>query len=122
MHQHAHVEHFRHGKILCGETVIGEEIEGNLAHREKPNGRVEWFGSFEISDSSHLKQDTHYQLVLPDGRVAEIMATEIGGVAGCHQGMHAVMYYVTGPIRGGSRAVTGSARKYGLDRGQKYLG
>jgi hypothetical protein len=115
----AQVEHFRHAKILAGDQLIGEEIEGNLAHRAKPNGRVEWFGYFEISDQARLMTDAHYTLLLQDGRSAEIHATEIGNAPASKAGLHAVVYYVTGPIRG----VAGQAgKKYGLDKGQRYLG
>jgi hypothetical protein len=120
MPQHAHVEHFRGAQILCGEQVVGENIEGNLAHRDKPNGRKEWFGSFEISNDSHIVADSPYTLKLTDGREADIRATEIDGVSGCHRGMHAVMYYVTGPIRGIHSSH--GMKRYGIDKGQRYLG
>jgi hypothetical protein len=94
-----HMEHFRNGKVYSGDQLLMEEIDGHLAHRDKPGGRKEWFGYFEVPVDKHIEGGAHYTLVLPDGRVAEINAADIRGSEAPGRKTHAVEFYVCGEVR-----------------------
>jgi hypothetical protein len=70
------MEHIR-GKILEGDTVVIDPVDGYLASHEH-KGRKTLYGYFEMGseDLKILSHETCYRLVLTDGRKASIY-TEI---------------------------------------------
>lgn len=70
------MEHIR-GKILDGETVVLDSVDGYLASHEH-KGRKTLYGYFEMPTEQlkALNHETCYRLVLSDGRKANIY-TEI---------------------------------------------
>jgi hypothetical protein len=109
--QQSHMEHFRNARILQGETVLIEGLDGILSCREKSSHRREWHGYFETRQEIHLAPGVHYTLVLGDGRSAEINAGEIRGVDPTGVKMHVVEFYVVGDLH-----YQGRPHRVGLDR------
>lgn len=60
------------GKILDGEKVVLECVEGQLEHIDSPDGPKSWRGSFQTSDERMLESDKEYKLLLSDGRSGQI--------------------------------------------------
>ncbi|GIW86971.1 MAG: hypothetical protein KatS3mg108_1295 [Isosphaeraceae bacterium] len=112
MNRHtSHIEHFRGAKILRGEEVLIENLDGILSCREKSSHRREWHGYFETQQQIRLESGVHYKLVLNDGRSAEINAGEIRGVDPTGAKMHVVEFYVVGDLH-----YQGRPHRMGLDR------
>lgn len=99
----SHMEHFRDGKLFEGERLVIEGLEGELAYREKSGGRKQWFGYFEVGSQTQIAAGSHYNLKLPDGRHAEINASDIRNSDVPGKATHAVEFYVVGEVRGQSR-------------------
>jgi hypothetical protein len=98
-HQRPHIEHFRGGKVYQGDFALLDGIEGELSCREKPNGRREWHGFMEVPNAIHIEPGAHLKLVLPDGRAAEINASDIRGSESPGRPTHAVEFYVRGDLQ-----------------------
>ena len=98
-----HTEHFRGAKLMDGDRVVLESVDGHLSSRQRSKTRTEWFGYFELNDEQHIPPGSHYQLFLQDGRNAEIFAEDLqqSEVPGKH--IHIAMFYVVGDLRGKRR-------------------
>ena len=90
------MEHIR-GKLLDGERVVLNEVDGFLGHHDKPNGRKSYFGYFELPTEqlAGVEHNSSYHLALSDGRGASIF-TEI--VASNKPGMSLAEFHVTGAL------------------------
>jgi hypothetical protein len=108
------MEHFRDARLLDGETVVLEHVEGYLGAHIKAHGRKQWHGYFELANDQHVVSGAHYQLVLADGRLAEINAADIRGsdVPGRHT--HVAEFYVVGDIRSQRRGLREEGRRHSL--------
>ena len=108
------MEHFREARLLDGETVVLERVEGYLGSHIKAHGRKQWHGYFELASDQHVTSGARYQLVFPDGRIAEINAADIRGsdVPGRHT--HVAEFYVIGDIRGHRRGLRDEGRRHTL--------
>lgn len=111
------MEHFREARLLEGERVVMEGLDGHLGFHARSGGRKEWYGYFELPDSQHLEAGVHYDLILEDGRKAEIYA---GDVQGSHEPgkKHVTMFYVIGDIQNQRKmGLSGSGIRAGLGGG-----
>ena len=63
-------ERFR-GRLMAGDKIVLEEIEGLLRSHKRPGGAVgEWTGHFELPDEAEnlVVEGNRYRIVLIDGR------------------------------------------------------
>lgn len=90
------MEHIR-GKILEGDTVVIDPIDGYLASHEH-KGRKTLYGYFEMPSEQLkiLNHQTSYRLVLSDGRKGTIY-TEI--VPSNAAGKSVAEFHVTGTLK-----------------------
>jgi hypothetical protein len=102
-HQHHPIEHFRGGKLIQGDQILIEGVEGELACREKSGGRKQWHGFVEVPNTVHIASGAHLKLVLGDGRTAEINAADIVGSEHPGRTTHAVEFYVVGDFHAQGR-------------------
>jgi hypothetical protein len=67
------MEHFR-GKLLNGEEVFLDQIEGYLGFHTTSSGHKTWFGHFEIpiEQRANVNPGIRYKLFLSDGRNGEL--------------------------------------------------
>jgi len=67
------MDHFR-GKLLDGDQVVFDAVEGYLGSHALPNGHTTWFGHFELPADrrANLHPGTRYRLALSDGRAADL--------------------------------------------------
>ena len=63
-------------KVMMGTEVIAENLEVWLARSS--NGDVEWNGSFELPQGTHIDAGGSYRLVLEDGRSGTFTVTNVG--------------------------------------------
>ncbi len=113
MNRQTHMEHFRNAKVLEGETLIVDGLDGILAFREKSSNRREYHGYFETIKEVPLKSGIHYKLILDDGRSAEINAGEIRGIDPSGVKMHVVEFYVIGDLHYRGNPLRGIDREAG---------
>lgn len=99
------MEHFRHAKVLEGETVALDDIEGHLGFHLKAGGRKQWHGYFELTRDQHLRAGVHYELVLSDGRHAEINASDVPDSERAGSDRHIAHFYVVGEVRSSRRGL-----------------
>jgi hypothetical protein len=97
------MEHFRDARLVDGATTILEHVEGYLGAHVKAHGRKQWHGYFELTNDQHVMAGAHYQLVLADGRIADINAADIRGSEVPGRQTHVVEFYVVGDLRGNRR-------------------
>lgn len=93
------MEHFRHAKVLEGDTAVLDDVEGHLGFHVKSQGRKQWHGYFELTRDQHLKSGVRYELVLADGRHAEINAADIPDSERAGAATHIADFYVVGEVR-----------------------
>lgn len=105
------MEHFRDARLLDGDSTVLERVEGYLGAHVKSHGRKQWHGYFELTDDQHVQSGAHYQLMLPDGRMAEINAADVPGseIPGRHR--HIAEFYVVGDVRGARRGLRDETRR-----------
>jgi hypothetical protein len=67
------MEHFC-GKLLDGDQVVFEPVEGYLGSHALTNGHKTWFGHFElpIERRASVCPGVRYLLALSDGRIAPL--------------------------------------------------
>ena len=99
------MEHFREARLLDGDRVVMEHLDGHLGHHVKAAGRKQYFGYFELHHHQHIEAGAHYQLELPDGRVAEINASDVRNSEQTGTDLHVAEFYVVGEIRGRRRGL-----------------
>ncbi len=99
MSRQSHMEHFRAARIVKDNQAVMENVDGILACREKSAGRKEWHGYFETTQAVPIEPGVHYELILADGRLAEVTAGEIRQADPTGVKMHVVEFYVIGDIR-----------------------
>lgn len=99
------MEHFRHAKVLEGETVVLDDVEGHLGFHAKAGGRKQWHGYFELSRDQHLQVGVRYELVLADGRLAEINASDVPDSDRAGGATHMAHFYVVGELRNARRGL-----------------
>jgi hypothetical protein len=99
------MEHFRHAKVLEGEAVVLDDVEGHLGFHEKAHGRKQWHGYFELGPHQHLKAGSHYELQLADGRHAEINAADVPASERAGAATHIADFYVVGEVRSHRRGL-----------------
>ncbi len=93
------MEHFRNARLMDGSKEILNDLEGHLGFHEKSHGRKQWHGYFELGRDQHIAAGVHLQLILADGRVAEINASDIQGSNQPGRERHVAEFYVVGDIR-----------------------
>jgi len=98
------MEHFRNAKLMDGEQVVLDGLDGHLSSRVRSKTRTEWFGYFELNETQHIEPGSHYKLVLPDGRFAEIYAEDVQNSESGASHTHVAMFYVAGDLHGKVRA------------------
>lgn len=108
------MEHFRDARLLDGETTVLEHVEGYLGAHVKSHGRKQWHGYFELDSEQHVATGAHYQLVLPDGRMAEINAADIRDSDIPGRRTHVAEFYVIGEIRSHRRNLRDDGRRHSL--------
>lgn len=105
------MEHFREARLMDGDLVVMESIEGHLGHHVKSGGRKQYFGYFELHSHQHIEAGAHYQLVLSDGRVAEINASDVRNSDVPGSDLHVAEFYVVGDIRAKGRGLRDDGRR-----------
>jgi hypothetical protein len=70
------VERLR-GKLLDGDQVVFDEIEGSIAIKEGP-GLQEWRGRFSLPDGSWVEPGRKYCLLRDDGRAGRLIVESFG--------------------------------------------
>jgi hypothetical protein len=108
------MEHFRGAKLMDAELVVLENVEGYLGAHIKAHGRKQWHGYFELDNNQHVEAGAHYQLVLSDGRQAEINAADIRGSEVPGRSTHVVEFYVVGDVRNTRRGLRDAGRHHTL--------
>jgi hypothetical protein len=93
------MEHFRNARLMDGQRELLNNLEGYLGFHEKAHGRKQWHGYFELTHDQHITAGAHLQLMLADGRVAEINASDIQGSDQPGRQKHVAEFYVVGDIR-----------------------
>jgi hypothetical protein len=77
------MERFR-GKLMDGERVLLDEIEGSIAIKEWP-GLQEWRGRFWLPDGGQVRPGSKYCLIHDDGRAGALIVESSGpGATGGH--------------------------------------
>jgi hypothetical protein len=104
------MEHFRNGKLLDGDKAVLEGVDGHLGFHARAHGRREWYGYFELPADKHVVAGAHYNLVLEDGRTAEIYAEDIRASNTPGKATHVAMFYVIGDVRGRTGSGSGGQR------------
>lgn len=99
------MEHFRDATLMDGDRLVMDHVEGHLGHHVKSGGRKQYFGYFELHSHQHIEAGAHYQLILPDGRVAEINASDIQNSEQRGTDLHVAEFYVVGEIRNKRRGL-----------------
>ncbi len=91
------MEHF-HGKLLEGDQILLEDIDGYLGHHDRKNGMKTYFGYFELPTerTKAINDRNTYKLVLDDGRCASIF-TDIHPTN--HPGQSVAEFHVSGSLR-----------------------
>jgi hypothetical protein len=91
------MEHIQ-GKIVDGEQVVLDQLDGYLGCHEVVKGRKTYYGYFELPTEqlSGLHHETRYRLVLKDGRAADIF-TEV--VASNKPGLSLAEFHVSGALK-----------------------
>jgi hypothetical protein len=108
------MEHFRDAKLMDGERVVLQGVEGYLGAHIKAHGRKQWHGYFELTNDQHVESGAHYQLHLHDGRLAEINAADIRGSEVPGRQTHVVEFYVVGDVRHARRGLRDEGRRHSL--------
>lgn len=93
------MEHI-HGKLLDGDRVLIEDVDGYLGAHAKHNGHKSYFGYFEMP-ADRLKavdQSCPYKLLLDDGRCGMVF-TDI--LPSNKPGLMMAEFHVTGQLRRG---------------------
>lgn len=108
------MEHFRDARLLDGETLVLDRVEGYLGVHVKAHGRKQWHGYFELADDQHVAAGAHYQLQLADGRTAEINAADVPGSDVPGRRVHVAEFYVIGEIRNNRRGLRDDGRRHVL--------
>jgi hypothetical protein len=93
------MEHFRHAKVLDGDKTVLDDVEGHLGFHEKAHGRKQWHGYFELTREQHLTSGVRYELMLADGRHAEINAADVPDSERVGAETHIADFYVVGELR-----------------------
>jgi hypothetical protein len=67
------MEHFR-GKLLDGDQVFLDPVEGHLGSHTMTSGHKTWFGNFELptEQRANVSPSIRYKLVFSDGRSGEL--------------------------------------------------
>ncbi len=65
------------GKLMDGDRVLLDEIEGSIAIKEGP-GLQEWRGRFWLPESSPVQPAGKYCLIRDDGRAGELVVESSG--------------------------------------------
>jgi len=67
------MEHFR-GKLLDGDQVFLDSVEGYLGSHTMSSGHKTWFGNFELPTEQRASvcPSIRYKLVFTDGRIGEL--------------------------------------------------
>ncbi len=99
------MEHFRHARVLEGEAVVLDDVEGHLGFHAKAGGRKQWHGYFELADHQHLRAGVRYDLQLADGRQAEINAADVPDSGRAGAASHIAHFYVVGEFRNSRRGL-----------------
>ena len=108
------MEHFHGAKVLDGEKVVLDGVEGHLGCHVRAAGRKQWYGYFELDDTQHLDAGARYRLDFGDGRHADINAADIDGQTKAGPGRHVAQFYVVGEVRGhGHRRLDHGPRRLG---------
>jgi hypothetical protein len=71
------------GKLLDGDRVLFDAIEGSIAIKEGP-GLQEWRGQFSLPEGGRVEPGRKYCLLRDDGRAGELIVDrfEPGGTGG----------------------------------------
>lgn len=91
------MEHF-HGKLLEGDRVLLDDVDGYIGHHERKKGVKSYFGYFEFpaDKSKAVDGKSQYKLVLDDGRFGSIF-TDI--LPTNHPGKVMAEFHITGNLR-----------------------
>ena len=81
------MERFR-GKLMDGDRVLFDEIEGSIAIKEGP-GLQEWQGRFWLPDGAQVRPGDRYCLIRDDGRAGELVVQSSGPDA---NGLHVAVF------------------------------
>jgi hypothetical protein len=77
------MERFR-GKLMDGDRILFDEIEGSIAIREGP-GLQQWRGRFWLPDGAQVRPGDRYCLIRDDGRAGELtVESSWPGASGGH--------------------------------------
>lgn len=102
------MEHFRDARLMDGERVVMEHVEGHLGHHLKSGNRKQYFGYFELHSYQHIEAGAHYQLELTDGRIADINASDVRNSDVPGSDLHVAEFYVVGDLRKRGRSLRGN--------------
>ena len=94
------MEHFRGARLKdkATEKEILSNVEGFLGQHMK-GSRMQWHGYFELAKDQHVPSGVHLLLVLPDNRVADLIAAEVRDSNSPGKTVHIAEFYVTGEPR-----------------------
>lgn len=83
------------GKLLAGERMLLEDVEGCLGSRIQANGHRAWHGFFELATDriKQIRSGGPYRLVLEDGRAADLYLVIMPGAV---PGLSLVEFSVSG--------------------------
>jgi hypothetical protein len=77
------MERFR-GKLMDGDRVLFDEIEGSISIREG-TGLQQWRGRFWLPDGAQVRPGDRYCLIRDDGRAGELtVESSWPGASGGH--------------------------------------
>lgn len=93
------MEHFRNARVVSGDSVVLDSVDGYLGFHVKAHGRKQWHGYFELTKDQHLEAGARYNLLLADGRLADINAADVRDSDTPGKQVHIAEFYVVGDVR-----------------------